>query len=263
MPRRGTRRRGMSGCIASSSAAFLGRGVALPLILLRLVSLSGTGPSSMLRLPSAYRDASGLLAFCGSSTGWGRRMPGLRPAGVCSPHIRKAEASASTSRTASGVANTSEILLEQWRVLPDGSFRGALQDGVVIEFQGELVGPSDPGIVVGKNGARYVLGQPATQLDQPVEDAGAVSVPNQVLLALAGLGAALGLAGAVANTSVLQPPGPVTKTNVTIVESRKTLPDGKTVKVIEKTVKREKTKPGSAPVVTETNTRTEKELRSR
>eukprot|EP00913_Durusdinium_trenchii_P007202 g6773.t1 len=51
---------------------------------------------------------------------------------------------------------------------------------------------------------------------------------------------------------------PVTRTNVTIVETKKTLPDGSTSKISERTVRPERNVPGKAPVVTERTTRTEK-----
>eukprot|EP00971_Amphidinium_carterae_P012171 239539-Amphidinium_carterae.5 len=190
------------------------------------------------------------------------------PRTVANPRVRcqrHAQIGTTTrSPAAAGIAgNSSDVPLEQWRVQPDGRFRGSLADGVIIEIEAELVGPSDPGVLLGSNGVRYILGEPAG--DAAKEQAAGLDLPSQAMLAVAGLAAALGLAGAVATNSanMLQPPGPVTKTNVSIVETWKTNADGKTVKVIEKKVTKERTKPGTATVVTETNTRTEKELRKR
>lgn len=36
------------------------------------------------------------------------------------------------------------------------------RSGVTVEFQGELVGPEDPGAVIGPQGVRYILGEAAT-----------------------------------------------------------------------------------------------------
>jgi len=49
--------------------------------------------------------------------------------------------------------------LDNWKLLPDGRFRGTLPDGLVVEFEGNIVGPEDPGIVTGPGGTRYVLGE--------------------------------------------------------------------------------------------------------
>mmetsp|Transcript_32965 Transcript_32965/g.60343 ORF Transcript_32965/g.60343 Transcript_32965/m.60343 type:complete len:231 (+) Transcript_32965:45-737(+) len=195
------------------------------------------------------------------------RAPRLPKASRASTRLLlRAEVGTTTRSPATGLGNSSEVVLEEWRVQPDGRFRGSLPDGLIVEIQGELIGPSDPGVLLGNNGVRYVLGQPAGEA--PADAASSLEpesmdLRDKVLMGLAGLGAALGLAGAVANTNVLQPPGPVTKTNVTIIETWKTNAEGKTVKVIEKKVTKERSKPGSAPVVTETSSYTEKELRKR
>jgi len=172
-----------------------------------------------------------------------------------------------------------ELLLTRWRLLPDGRFRGQLRDGLVIEFEGQLVGPTDPGVVLGPGGARYILGEAAPAGATTVGiDAGAADTAGepqqmgmaQVAVAAATAATALVLAVLAASGSLQRPStallpfgneGPVTRTNVVTVETRKVLPDGSTTKVIDRTTRKERIVPGKAPVVTESTMRKEKVFR--
>ncbi|CAE7240103.1 unnamed protein product [Symbiodinium natans] len=137
---------------------------------------------------------------------------------------------------------TKEQLLEAWKLLPDGRFRGRLRSGVTVEFAGELVGPEDPGVVIGPKGVRYVLGEAAAAPAAPKAEAESDSL---VKAAVAGAGAAIAavlafmvLPGMLQSSPVSGGAGsPVTRTNVTIVETKKTLPDGSTAKIVDRTVR--------------------------
>jgi len=161
------------------------------------------------------------------------------------------------------VADTKEQLLEAWQLLPDGRFRGKLRSGITVEFQGELVGPEDPGVVIGPQGVRYVLGEavkppakPPTDVNDGMESS---TIWQVAAAAVAAVAAYLVLPGIMqASSGTFTTSSPVTRTNVTIVETKKTLPDGSTAKISERTVRRERNVPGKAPVVTERTTRTEK-----
>jgi len=223
----------------------------------------------------------------------GPRAPALAPRGFCAPSVAPLTRSPALARALVarlGQAQAQEAqaqevrqgerprdqVLEAWRLLPSGRFRGTLNNGLVVEFEGELVGPADPGVVLGPGGARYVLGRAAPEapaVDSAEAAAGASGgdawpAPAQPVLAAAAaaVGAALVLlaSGAVRLPVIGAPSpvdGPVTRTNVTIVETRRTLPDGSSAKIIDKTTRRERVVPGKAPVVSETTKRTEKVLR--
>eukprot|EP00931_Biecheleriopsis_adriatica_P012379 TRINITY_DN113510_c0_g1_i2.p1 TRINITY_DN113510_c0_g1~~TRINITY_DN113510_c0_g1_i2.p1 ORF type:complete len:252 (-),score=41.79 TRINITY_DN113510_c0_g1_i2:68-823(-) len=164
-----------------------------------------------------------------------------------------------------------EVELNDWELLQDGRFRGKLKDGLVVEFEGQLLGPADPGIVVGPGGVRYVLGEAApspsvqkeaTQGSRPDWQAYITAAASAAIIAAA----ASVLLPVLLQGSPLTPTAsssttPVTRTNVTIVETRKTLPDGATAKITDRTVRKERVSPGKAPVVTERTTRTEKVVR--
>jgi len=164
----------------------------------------------------------------------------------------------------SKVADTKEQLLEAWQLLPDGRFRGKLRSGITVEFQGELVGPEDPGVVIGPQGVRYVLGEavkrtPAEPTDVNDGFLESSTIWQVAAAAVAAVAAYLVLPGIMqASSGTFTTSSPVTRTNVTIVETKKTLPDGSTAKISERTVRRERNVPGKAPVVTERTTRTEK-----
>jgi len=177
----------------------------------------------------------------------------------------------SSSKTAS---EAKEQVLNFWYLLPNGRFRGQLEDGLVVEFDGTLVGPTDPGIVLGPGGVRYVLGNaqqgqvPSTEPVASRSEDTQQGPPQFVLGAVAAVVAGLLLSSVsqwVPGNFIpgMAPAGPVTKTNVTIVETRKTLPDGSTARVVDKTTKRERIVPGQAPKVTERTVRTEKILRDK
>jgi len=170
-----------------------------------------------------------------------------------------------------------EQTLERWSLMPDGRFRGALRDGLIVEFEGTLLGPEDPGVVIGPGGVRYVLGEaarnaatslsslPAT-IARDSKTEGAAEITYQVAMvaaaAVAGaIVAVFAIPGVVQQPEVSSSGVPVTRTNVTIVETRKTLPDGSQARVIDRTTRRERTVPGKAPVVTERTMRTEKVVR--
>jgi len=166
-----------------------------------------------------------------------------------------------------------EQVLNSWYLLSNGRFRGQLEDGLVVEFDGELLGPADPGIVLGPGGVRYVLGstqqeQETTATAAPRKEDAQQSPPQFVLGALAAALAAILLSSAsqwVPSNLIPGPAstGPVTKTNVTIVETRKTLPDGSLARIVDKTTKRERIVPGQAPKVSERTVRTEKILKDK
>eukprot|EP00435_Cladocopium_sp_Y103_P023879 s334_g5.t2 len=155
-----------------------------------------------------------------------------------------------------------------WQLLPDGRFRGRLRSGVTVEFQGELVGPEDPGVVIGPQGIRYVLGEAEKRREDPAElpevtalqSSGLWQVAAAAVAAVAAYLVLPGIMQASPLASFTSTSAPVTRTNVTIVETKKTLPDGSTAKISERTVRRERNVPGKAPVVTERTTRTEKEI---
>eukprot|EP00930_Biecheleria_cincta_P052074 TRINITY_DN37310_c0_g1_i1.p1 TRINITY_DN37310_c0_g1~~TRINITY_DN37310_c0_g1_i1.p1 ORF type:complete len:278 (+),score=40.53 TRINITY_DN37310_c0_g1_i1:114-947(+) len=173
-----------------------------------------------------------------------------------------------------GSSTTQELELENWRLLSNGNFKGEVKGGILVEFKGQLVGPSDPGIVIAPDGQRYVLGQAArsTNYEQTASETKARDSDNSILqiavasaaAAVAGVAAYLVLPGLLQSSQTLQiaPSNvPMTRTNVTIVETRKTLPDGSTAKITDRTTRKERTAPGKAPVVTERTTRTEKVVR--
>mmetsp|Transcript_95950 Transcript_95950/g.222421 ORF Transcript_95950/g.222421 Transcript_95950/m.222421 type:complete len:244 (+) Transcript_95950:78-809(+) len=206
---------------------------------------------------------------------------------ACNRHWSTLRGSARTLRRGAASSKleesrSEEQLLDSWRLLPNGRFRGQLQDGLVVEFEGELVGPQDPGIVLGPGGVRYALGDagrdgtssPTTGMDAAgvigatTTQLGADLVP--VVAAAVASAVAAVLTVFAASGSFQQSPasllaqvgeGPVTRTNVSIVETRRTLPDGTQAKIVDKTTRRERTVPGKAPVVTEQTTRTEKVVR--
>ncbi|CAE7613432.1 unnamed protein product, partial [Symbiodinium sp. KB8] len=190
----------------------------------------------------------------------------LPPVFQIRPALRKqGSGGIAARRTASrSEVSTKEQLLEAWKLLPDGRFRGKLSSGVMVEFRGELVGPEDPGVVIGPKGVRYVLGEAAPTPAAPKEEA--AGNDSLVKAAVAGAGAAVAavvaylvLPGMLQTSPVVSGSGsPVTRTNVTIVETKKTLPDGSTAKIVDRTVRRERNVPGKGPVVTERTTRTEK-----
>lgn len=173
-----------------------------------------------------------------------------------------------TARLAASVEAKEDTLLQRWLLLPDGRFRGTLPTGLTVEFEGQLVGPSDPGIVLGPGGVRYVLGEaalPEAKAAFSSEDKETGQSPLQLVVAAVSAAVAAILATAVL-PSVLQVAspvaelaGPVTKTNVTIVETRRTLPDGSQEKVIDRTTRREKLIPGKPPSVQ--TTRSERVIR--
>jgi len=167
-----------------------------------------------------------------------------------------------------------EQILEGWYVMKDGRFRGTLLDGLIVEFEGRLLGPQDPGVVVGPGGMRYVLGEAARNAAtaQPWQDkpqSGFLPEGTLQIAVAAASAAAAAIIIVLGVTGMLQKPadsaspsaGPVTRTNVTIVETRKTMPDGSQARIIDRTTRRERTVPGKSPVVTEKITRTEKVLR--
>ncbi|CAL1160439.1 unnamed protein product, partial [Cladocopium goreaui] len=165
----------------------------------------------------------------------------------------------------SKVADTTEQLLEAWQLLPDGRFRGKLRSGLTVEFQGELVGPEDPGVVIGPRGTRYVLGEAEKRREDAAElsevalqSSGLWQVAAAAVAAVAAYLVLPAMMQASPLASFTSTSAPVTRTNVTIVETKKTLPDGSTAKISERTVRRERNVPGKAPVVTERTTRTEK-----
>lgn len=175
--------------------------------------------------------------------------------------------------------NAAPVELDRWRLLSDGRFRGVLPNGLVVEFEGEIVGPSDPGIVKGPGGERFLLG--AVEGDQPAPAAKANGPAMSSTYSegqekgfgytalVAAAAAVVTLIATLAGPAVLdqirgalpQQQGPVTRTNVTIVETRKTLADGTEARVVDRTTRRERIAPGKAPVVSERTTRTEKVLR--
>ncbi|CAJ1453070.1 unnamed protein product [Effrenium voratum] len=169
--------------------------------------------------------------------------------------LRRVEAQ-STAQT--GTAEL--ILVEAWRILPDGRFRGRLSCGTTVEFKGELVGPEDPGVVVGPGGVRYLLGQAgAPEPDEPAKASESNMWQAAAAAAVAAVAAFLVLPGLQSTASLMTSSGiPVTRTNITIVETTKVMPDGSKVKVKDQTTRRERSAPGKAPVVTERTIRTEK-----
>lgn len=173
-----------------------------------------------------------------------------------------------------GATTTEEQELENWQLLSNGCFKGELKGGIVVEFMGELVGPSDPGIVIGPGGQRYILGQAsrtttnnekaASETAQASDNSLVQIVVASAAAAVAAVAAYLVLPGLLQSSQTQIAPSsnvPITRTNVTIVETKKTLPDGSTAKITDRTTRKERTVPGKAPVVTERTTRTEKVVR--
>jgi len=158
-------------------------------------------------------------------------------------------------------------LLQSWKLLKDGRFRGTLPDGLVVEFEGEIVGPQDPGVVLGPDGVRYILGETDKRGDIDAGGPEGSGSPNLVVAVVSAVAATVlaltVLPGVLQRGAAMLSPseGPVTRTYVTIVESRKTLPDGAEARVIDKTTRRERTVPGKAPVVSEQTKRTERVIK--
>ncbi|CAK0880666.1 unnamed protein product [Prorocentrum cordatum] len=154
-----------------------------------------------------------------------------------------------------------------------GGLAGTTPDGLIVEFEGTIVGPKDPGIVIGPGGTRFVLGD--AEKSAEVRSSAAGSDGNsgwglpQVAAAVSSVAVAVVLfltSGGLQNVPFVGnglPPGsgPVTRTNITIVETRTKQDDGTSVKVTDKITRRERLVPGQAPRVTETTTRTEKILK--
>lgn len=182
---------------------------------------------------------------------------------------------AAVQETKAGSNTTQEQELENWQLLSNGCFKGRLNGGLVVEFKGELVGPSDPGIVIGPDGQRYALGQPARNInDEETATETKARAPDSSLLQIAVASAAAAVAAVAAylvlpgllqssQTPQIAPSSnvPITRTNVTIVETKKTLPDGSTARITDRTTRKERTAPGKPSVVTERTTRTEKVVR--
>eukprot|EP00419_Tripos_fusus_P012624 CAMPEP_0172658654 /NCGR_PEP_ID=MMETSP1074-20121228/2909_1 /TAXON_ID=2916 /ORGANISM="Ceratium fusus, Strain PA161109" /LENGTH=187 /DNA_ID=CAMNT_0013473979 /DNA_START=302 /DNA_END=865 /DNA_ORIENTATION=+ len=162
---------------------------------------------------------------------------------------------------------TKEHVLQSWRILPNGHFRGTLEDGLIVEFAGELLGPKDPGTVIGPGGIRYVLGK--AKISDSKEDIleGMRQLTMRALAAAATATVAVierldfGLLqrwpanyfSGVSSTSVI-------KTETTIVETRRTLPDGSQACTVDKVTKKTRSIPGRAPTETSRKTRVEKIL---
>jgi len=150
--------------------------------------------------------------------------------------------------------------------LPNGHFRGTLEDGLIVEFDGKLLGPHDPGIVIGPGGVRYVLGK--AKLSDSTEDV----FEGMRQLLMGALAAAVTLTVAVverlgSGLSQRWPanhfPGTsstVIRTETTIVETRRTLPDGSQACTVEKVTKRTRSTPGKAPTEMQRKSRVEKIL---
>ncbi|CAJ1373077.1 unnamed protein product, partial [Effrenium voratum] len=162
--------------------------------------------------------------------------------------LRRVEAQ-STAQT-----GTAELILVEEFV------RSLTSCGTTVEFKGELVGPEDPGVVVGPGGVRYLLGQAgAPEPDEPAKASESNMWQAAAAAAVAAVAAFLVLPGLQSTASLMTSSGiPVTRTNITIVETTKVMPDGSKVKVKDQTTRRERSAPGKAPVVTERTIRTEK-----
>lgn len=63
-----------------------------------------------------------------------------------------------------------EFVLEDWHLLPDGRFRGVLDNSLAVEFDGDIVGSTDPGVVIGPGGSRYLLGHMAPKVAEDGHD---------------------------------------------------------------------------------------------
>eukprot|EP00929_Paragymnodinium_shiwhaense_P002046 TRINITY_DN10223_c0_g1_i2.p1 TRINITY_DN10223_c0_g1~~TRINITY_DN10223_c0_g1_i2.p1 ORF type:complete len:225 (+),score=52.69 TRINITY_DN10223_c0_g1_i2:84-758(+) len=193
---------------------------------------------------------------------------------------------AAAAQAADAAVPAVEQRLNDWRILPNGAFRGKLPTGLVIEFEGQIVGATEPGVVLGPAGSRYILGTRALDSKEGNDAAstftqftsGGVQMPDisstdgllkaigALVAAVASATAAVTVASSVATSVPVfvqsnVPPalggGAVTKTNVTVVETKRTLPDGTLEKIVDKTTRREKIRPGKAPLVTETTKRTD------